>query len=267
MENEVIAEASAEEAIALENAAQPTEESTAESEQETKPESKAEKTFTQEELDEIVKKRLAKESRRVTRLAELEAENRMLKQQRERQEPAKDEASGKPVPAQFQDYESYIEALTDWKTDQKLSGLRQETETQQRNREAAERAEKVQSKLSGAAEKYEDFEEVALDPTVPITQAMAETIADSDMGGDLAYYLGIHRDEAARISRLTPVQQVREITRLEAKLATPQVTKSSAPKPISPISANKAPVTGLADDLPVDEWLKRREAQVYKKRA
>lgn len=265
MENEVIAEAPAEEVIP--ESAAPTEESTAEPEQEQQPESKANKTFTQEELDEIVKKRLAKESRRISKLAEAEAENRMLRKQLERNEPKQEEPQGKPTPSQYQDYESYIEALTDWKTDQKLSGLRAETEAQQRNREAADRAAQVQSKLNAVADKYEDFEEVALDPSVPITQAMAETIADSDMGGDLAYYLGSHRDEAARISRLSPVQQVREITKLEAKLSAPQVTKSSAPKPITPISTSKAPLTGLSDDLPVDEWLKRRDSQVFKKRA
>lgn len=262
MQEEVIAEAPAEETIP-ESAAQPTE-TTAESEQETKPESK-EKTFTQEELDSIVQKRLAKESRRIAKLAEVEAENRMLKQQMEQARPRQEEPSGKPVPSQFQDYESYIEAVAEWKADQKLATIRAESEAQQRQREAQERASKVQQKLSGAASKYEDFEEVALDPSVPITQHMAEAIADSDMGGDVAYYLGTHRDEAHRIASLSPVQQVRELTKLETKLSATQVAKTNAPKPISPVNTNKQPSNGLSDDLPIDEWLKRRNAQVYKR--
>ena len=141
MQEEVIAEAPAEEVIP-ESAAQPTE-TTAESEQETKPESK-EKTFTQEELDSIVQKRLAKESRRIAKLAEVEAENRMLKQQMEQARPRQEEPSGKPVPSQFQDYESYIEAVAEWKADQKLATIRAESEAQQRQREAQERASKVQ---------------------------------------------------------------------------------------------------------------------------
>lgn len=262
MQEEVIAEAPAEEVIP-ESAAQPTE-TTAESEQETKPESK-EKTFTQEELDSIVQKRLAKESRRIAKLAEVEAENRMLKQQMEQARPRQEEPSGKPVPSQFQDYESYIEAVAEWKADQKLATIRAESEAQQRQREAQERASKVQQKLSGAASKYEDFEEVALDPSVPITQHMAEAIADSDMGGDVAYYLGTHRDEAHRIASLSPVQQVRELTKLETKLSATQVAKTNAPKPISPVNTNKQPSNGLSDDLSPDEWLKRRNAQVYKR--
>lgn len=263
MTEEVIAEAPAEEV--LESAA-PSEESTAEPEQESKPEDKAEKTFTQSELDEIVRKRLAKESRRITKLAEAEAENRMLRQQIESRQAPQPDTSGKPQPSQFQDYESFVEALTEWKTDQKLASIRQETLAQQQAREARERAEQVHKKLSSAADKYEDFEEVALDPSVPISQHMAEAIAESDMGGDLAYYLGTHRTEAEKISRMSPVQQVRELVKLEAKLSEPPVVKSSAPKPISPIGTNKAPTTGLNDDLPVDEWLKRREAEVFKRR-
>ena len=44
-------------------------------------ESKPVKTFTQEELDSIVAKRLAKEQRKLTRQAELEVENRLLREQ------------------------------------------------------------------------------------------------------------------------------------------------------------------------------------------
>lgn len=265
MTEEVIAEAPAEEVI-QESAAQPTEDSTAEPEQEQKPESKPEKTFTQEELDAIVKKRLAKEERRVTRLAQAEAENRMLRKQLEQQAPEPEQSGGKPQPSQFNDYESYIEALTDWKTDQKMHDLRQESEAKQRQRAEAERAEHVQTKLAAASSKYDDFEEVALDPNLPISQAMAEVIAESEIGGDLAYYLGSHRDEAMRIAKLSPVQQMRELVTLEAKISQPQVVKSSAPKPITPINTTKSTATGLSDEISMDEWVKRRNAQVFKPR-
>ena len=39
--------------------------------------------------------------------------------------------------------------------------------------------------------------------------AHGEAIADSDMGGDVAYYLGTHRDEAHRIASLSPSNKCR----------------------------------------------------------
>jgi hypothetical protein len=221
------------------------------------------KTFTQDELDAIVKKRLAKESRRIERVAALEAENRML---RERMQPPPQERtnqppSGAPRPEQFQDYESYVEALTDWKVDQKLTAQQQRAAQERAARDAQEQSAKVREKLSAASSKYEDFEDVALSPDTPITQAMAHAIIESDVSADLAYYLGTHVDEAAQIARMSPVGQVRALAKLEEKL-TASAPTSKAPKPISPIGGKSSPRDGLADDLPIAEWMKRRNAQL-----
>ena len=128
----------------------------------------------------------------------------MLKQQMEQARPRQEEPSGKPVPSQFQDYESYIEAVAEWKADQKLATIRAESEAQQRQREAQERASKVQQNSAAQRRNMRISRKLPFDPSVPITQHMAEAIADSDMGGDVAYYLGTHRDEAHRIASLSP---------------------------------------------------------------
>jgi hypothetical protein len=68
---------------------------------------------------------------------------------------------------------------------------------------------------------------------------MAETIKASDMGPDLAYWLGTNPKEADRISRLAPLLQAREIGKIEAKLGSNPLVKptTSAPAPISPVTA------------------------------
>lgn len=91
-----------------------------------------------------------------------------------------------------------------------------------------------------------------------------ELTATSDAGAKLLSYLGqdSHLDEAARIAQLPPVQMARELTRLEFKLA--QVSAkpvSKAPAPIKPIGATGATDSSLRDDLPMDEWLRRRAAE------
>ena len=264
-------EAVAESVDENQNAALTESESTAEQNQEPlnedqKPE-EAQKTFTQEELDKIVQKRIAKEQRRIERLATAEAENRMLREQMQRpQQAAQDEAGGMPQPEGFKTYEDYIAALTDWKVDQRLSGIREESAKSAQQREAEQQARTVRERMEQAAQKHDDFEEVALNPNVPITKFMADAIGESDLGGDVAYYLGSNIAEAKRIANLSPIGQVKAIAQIEAKLSQPQAVVSKAPKPISPLSANKGAVTGLSDELPMDEWLKRRNAEVRRRR-
>ena len=95
------------------------------------------------------------------------------------------------------------------------------------------------SKEMEAIEKYEDFKQVAYNPSLPITQIMAESIQASDIGPEVAYFLGTNPREADRISRLAPVLQAKEIGKIEARLAAnPPVKKTtSAPTPISPVTA------------------------------
>jgi hypothetical protein len=90
--------------------------------------------------------------------------------------------------------------------------------------------------------KYDDFEQVAYNPNLPITNMMADTIRESDLGPDLAYYLGSNPKEADRISKLAPFLQAKELGKLEVKLTDSPPTKktSSAPAPIAPVTARSS---------------------------
>jgi hypothetical protein len=71
---------------------------------------------------------------------------------------------------------------------------------------------------------------------------MAETIQSSDIGPELAYYLGSNPKDAERISRMTPLSQAKEIGKIEAKLAAepPMKRTTSAPAPIKPVAARSS---------------------------
>jgi hypothetical protein len=96
---------------------------------------------------------------------------------------------------------------------------------------------------------------------VGMDRQFVELAVESDAGHKVLHYLGQEQnlDEAARILRLPPVQQARELTKLEFKLNQPPPPKpvSKAPDPIKPIGAGGATDTGLRDDLPIDEWMRR----------
>ena len=127
---------------------------------------------------------------------------------------------------------SYAEALAYQKAEELIA-----------KREAAKQQSQVlesyQEREEAARDKYDDFEQVAYNPKLPVTTVMAEAIQYSDVGPDIAYFLGSNPKEAERISRLTPYAQAKEIGRLEAKLVdSPLVKKtSSAPSPITPVTA------------------------------
>jgi hypothetical protein len=176
------------------------------------------KVFTQGELDAAIGKRLAREQRKWER------------EQKQAEAP-------KPVPVeqvsqeQFATTEEYVEALT-------TSKAQQIVQQQQFEKQRQELLGGYHDKEEVARDKYEDFEQVAYNPKLPITDVMAQTIQASDNGPDIAYYLGTNPKEADRISRLVPLLQAKEIGRLEAKMASEPVTKqtSRAPAPISPVT-------------------------------
>ena len=247
MSDEVLAEAPAPEQVAT---AAPEPEIAAPVE--AQPESP--KSFSQEELDAAIGKRLAREQRKWEREA------------RQAEAP-------KPVPVehvtpdQFTTTEDYVEALT-------TSKAQQIVQQQQYAKQQQELLGSYHEKEEDARGRYEDFEQVAYNPKLPITNVMAQTIQAADNGPDIAYYLGTNPKEADRIARLTPILQAKEIGRLEAKVASEPATKrtSSAPAPISPVTARGGHSSGFDTTDPrsvktmtTSQWIDAERARQVKK--
>jgi hypothetical protein len=212
------------------------------------------KTFTQEELDAAIGKRLAREQRKWER------------EQAQRAQPSAPLAA--PVaPEQFESTDAYVEALAAQKAEQLL-------EQREQRRQQSEILESYHDKEEKAREKYDDFAQVAYNPNLPITDVMAQSIQSSDIGPEVAYHLGANPKEAERISRLSPILQAKEIGKLEAKLAAdPPVKKTSnAPTPISPITARStgSPAYDTTDPrsiktMSTSDWIEAdRQRQIKK---
>ena len=217
------------------------------------------KTFTQEELDAIVGKRLAREQRKWER-----------EQARKAADTQPRAPAELPPPEDFGSVDEYAEALAARKAEELLA-------KREADRQRMEMLEAYQDREEEARNKYDDFEQVAYNPNLRITNVMAETIQASDIGPDVAYYLGTNPKEADRISRLTPFQQAKEIGKIEAKLSSEPVLKktTSAPPPISPVkgSGGAAPVMDTTDprsvkSLSTSEWIEaERQRQIKKLQA
>jgi len=214
------------------------------------------KSFSQEELDAAIGKRLAREQRKWER----EQANRQSEQQVMKAAPT-------ASVDQFESAEAYAEALAYQKAEELIA----KREVAKQQSAVLESYHDLEEEARG---KYDDFEQVAYNPKLPITNAMAETIQSSDIGPELAYYLGSNPKEADRISRMSPLSQAKEIGKIEAKLASdPPVRKTtSAPAPISPVTArsNGSPAYDTTDPrstktMSDSQWIEAERARQRKK--
>ena len=209
------------------------------------------KSFSQEELDAAIGKRLAREQRKWERdQAQRQAEVQMLRA------PNNDySAEGNPDAAVLQKAQEIV--------------ARRDAEKQQ-----SQVLDSYHEREEEARGKYDDFEQVAYNPKLSITNVMAEAIQSSDVGPELAYYLGSNPKDADRISRLTPLSQAKEIGKIEAKLATdpPMKKTTSAPAPISPVNARSSgsPAMDTTDPrsiktMSASQWIEADRARQMKK--
>lgn len=182
---------------------------------------------------------------------------------------------GPPQRAQFRSDEEYIDARADFKARETARALLAEqakqTEAGRRAQEARSLADSWGAKVEKAQAKYADWADVTDRDDVPVSDAMQAAIMDSDVGADIVYHLGKHPEEAARIAALPPLRQAKEIGRLEARFSEQQPAAnkqvSKAPPPISPVGgAAQADPASLSEELSMADWIKRRSAQVHRKR-
>jgi hypothetical protein len=151
-----------------------------------------------------------------------------------------------PKPADFADYDKYVEALADHRASRKIAEW--ESANEQKRADEAQQSEMadLHSKLDAGYGKFADFGEVAFDRTAShITPMVVEILKTCDTPADTLYYLAKNRVEGVAISRMTPIKAAREIAKIEAKLANGQVPSpappiqrktTNAPPPINPLS-------------------------------
>jgi len=156
-----------------------------------------------------------------------------------------DEASAPKIES-FETIEAYDKARGQWEIDQRVNeGIRKATQGAPDFEAKEARKEFVTETITGGKEIYPDFEQIVLQPTVPITHDMIDAIREVESEkvspADFFYYLGKNTAEAAALSRMSPVQLGRAITKIETKL---EAAKASSParKPIKTVSDAPPPI-------------------------
>ena len=196
---------------------------------------------------------------------------------------ARVDGAAKPVVSDYEDYETFVEALSEWKFAQ-LSHQRAESEAQQRATVAAEVRRGAHLARMRSAE--------AADPTfadvmkradsIPSSPAISHVIMDSPIGPKLIKHLIEHPEEVhtlfqasdrSRFASLAEAEQHEDLARyramvlLEARLSAahsgsapaPVQARSAASPPIKPVVALPVADDPLAitPDLSTDEHIRR----------
>jgi len=188
----------------------------------------------------------------------------------------------KPKVEEFDSYNDYVEALTDWKADRKAEAIREDIRNERAAERGSEQAKSVFEKSAADARKaLPDFDEVMKGArAVKISDGVAAALRESDRQAELAYQLVKDPSIADRLSSLSPARAAMEIARMEAALepvsaepdpeekqadepakpVLPVRKTTSAPAPIKPLGKGASTQTDLSK-LGMDDYVKRRADQ------
>jgi len=193
----------------------------------------------------------------------------------EREHAATPAQEQRPNRDEFEDYEAYLRADAAHEAREAVRSEMLQFEEQQQQRQLADQAARSEleytTRLNAAYDKYEDFEEVAFG--LMITDAMGQAIYHSEVGPDMAYFLGLPENSARaqQIAAMTPQQQMLAMGRLEGELQAKSkprtLPRSAAPPPPTDVGGSTVSNSNdLHDGLSMKEWQRRRAAQVKAQR-
>jgi len=133
-------------------------------------------------------------------------------------------------PEDFSTYEDFVRAVAD----QAASSAREEVRQEYAETAQQDRLKTIQGQYEDARKGHEDFDEVALNPSLPFNQSMMDA-AQGENFAEILYVLGKNTTKASQIASLPPLQAAREIGKIEAQITTPikkpVKKKSNAPDP------------------------------------
>lgn len=188
-----------------------------------------------------------------------------LKHQKGQPAPAvEQDITAPPMPPDkfdFDDDGAYEAAKGQYQTDharyvQHEVGKLAERQNQEAQRQTAQRAQQeavstLEKKLDSGYDKYEDFDEVINNQSVPWTPDMASALIYTENASDVAYQISKDPELAAKISAMYPAQQAIAIRDLDTKIGKTTKTTTKAPAPIKTVKQTGGPSKPLD---PKKDW-------------
>lgn len=235
-------------------------------------------------IQQLARERAEERSKRVeleARLARLEAE-KAAPAPKAPERTAAPEPGGKPQVDQYETYEQYVEALTDWKMEDRVQRMTKEAQERQRSeavtKTVVQKVDKFNEQVKAAPDLMERVDPRLLDLTPSFLLSpdqtpgpqndLAEEIVSSESSAALLVYLSEHEEEVRRILALPNAREIgRAVARLENRLAqapipphtmqegsVKQITYSQAKPPVQPLKTSASVAEDdVDDDTPFDK--------------
>jgi hypothetical protein len=198
------------------------------------------------------------------------------------EKPKEVAAPVKPTPETFDDYGAYVEALADWKADEKVSKALEARDAKAAERQALEQRQSTWAERAAAARaRLPDFDQVMSTSDVPIADFVSDALRESERGPELAHAIAKDPSIADRLNAMSPQRAAIELGRMEARLpevsaspdpeevpdvrtpvapAAPVRKTTSAPPPVKPIAKGASTTVNLSK-AGMDEYVKQRTAE------
>lgn len=156
---------------------------------------------------------------------------------------------GKPNPDDYHEYSQYVEALTDWKVEQRETKNREAQSKTEASEDFTRRYATYAQELDKFVAGFEDpnaVKDAMNSDDVPVTAAMGDAIMDLGAAGvEVMFHLSQHPQEAMQIAQMHPRMAVVMIGRLAERLevkAGPSQADQAQPQVSTPQAVTKPQV-------------------------
>lgn len=200
------------------------------------------------------------------------------------------DSDGTPDRDNFDSYDDWVQAVAEHQAKRvvaQLNGKRKDREPEATSDDEYDPTD--DPRWDDYRDEYgDDFDRIALNPRLPVTQAMAEAMGDTDVEGDILMYLGNNRRLARRISRMKPAEADEAIADIADQIEDGEIdpvetryrpqrdrrrkgkSHRGALKPEKPVRAtnDRGNVSDAQayDEMPMDDYAKTRTRQELKRR-
>lgn len=183
----------------------------------------------------------------------------------------KADTSKKPKADDFEKHEDFVEALADWKAEEKWKEREAKQRESEVKAEVQKRQDSHQKRLDEFKKSHSDFDDVIEEANdIPVSMTIRDAILSSENGPELMYALAKDPEELKRIAALPPLEATRALGRFESKITQsssdvktePKTTK--APAPMREVGSRAGNPKTIRDDLPYEEWVAIRRAGLPK---
>ena len=179
-----------------------------------------------------------------------------------------------PTPEQYNlDPRAYQQAVEEHNRrfiEQQRQADQQTAQRMQQAQAQAQVEQAIQRSQAEGIEKFPDFMEVTGNPALPklptVNPPLFAALMQHEQSPELFYYLGKNPGDAHRIAAMPPARAIMEMGKIAASLSRQSKT-SAAPEPPATVGGSeKGESSKPSDSDSVEVWMRKREAQLKKKR-